>query len=389
MFRVLLTAVTILMLCASAGAMKDADITITPVRGATPVAVTMGDRAPGDQCDAGILDAVYTFGDWLISPEEYAVFADPQTCDPCPGGWEPVSVSFYLNLLEEDTPCTTHVSAGIRQADMDYPGCYIPGDVICWSSVYEVVLPFPGLFIVTLPLDAGCEMVDGPFFSCFRTEDEAVPGNYPDIVIDDVPAACISYDDYGFGFEDLYTGYEFPGSVSMFTTLECQEVGAYLDIKPGSCPNPFNTKAHGRLPVAVLGTEAFDVTQIDVTTLALEGPDGAAYPIWNRLGDVATPFEGELCDCHELGADGFTDLKLQFMRPDVTAILGSVDDGDMIQLTLTGDLVDGTEFEASDCIWVLKKGKQLEDAGAAALDAPDTREATAHTTWGTIKALYR
>ena len=39
------------------------------------------------------------------------------------------------------------------------------------------------------------------------------------------------------------------------------EVG--VDIKPGSCPNPFNTKSKGVLPVAVLGTKDLDVTTVD------------------------------------------------------------------------------------------------------------------------------
>jgi hypothetical protein len=42
-----------------------------------------------------------------------------------------------------------------------------------------------------------------------------------------------------------------------------------LDIKPGSCPNPLNPRSHGVLPVALLGTEGFDVTDVDVSTLTI------------------------------------------------------------------------------------------------------------------------
>jgi glucose/arabinose dehydrogenase len=42
-----------------------------------------------------------------------------------------------------------------------------------------------------------------------------------------------------------------------------------LDIKPGSCPNPLNRRSRGVLPVALLGTEDFDVTDVDVSTLTL------------------------------------------------------------------------------------------------------------------------
>jgi len=74
-----------------------------------------------------------------------------------------------------------------------------------------------------------------------------------------------------------------------------------VDIKPGSCPNPLNPKSGGVLPVAVLGSEDFDVTTIDPCTIALnyEGKSGPA-PIRSAYEDVATPFEGDLCDCHDL-----------------------------------------------------------------------------------------
>ncbi|MGD8383662.1 MAG: hypothetical protein PVJ11_16085, partial [Syntrophobacterales bacterium] len=85
--------------------------------------------------------------------------------------------------------------------------------------------------------------------------------------------------------------------------LQFGKLQVALDIKPTSCPNPLNTKKRGVLPAAILGTENFDVTQIDVSTLRLEG----VAPIRWNLEDVATPFEPfigkELCkrDCSEAG----------------------------------------------------------------------------------------
>jgi len=42
-----------------------------------------------------------------------------------------------------------------------------------------------------------------------------------------------------------------------------------LDIKPGSCPNPLNRRSHGVLPVALVGVEGFDTTDVDVSSLTL------------------------------------------------------------------------------------------------------------------------
>jgi len=126
-----------------------------------------------------------------------------------------------------------------------------------------------------------------------------------------------------------------------------------IDIKPGSCPNPLNTKSKGVLPVAILGTNEFDVTEIDPRRVQLEG----VPPLRWSVEDVATPFDGDRCHCHECGADGFDDLTLKFDNQNLLAALGDVHDGDEIVLTLRGSLLDGTPIEGQDCVLILKKGK--------------------------------
>ncbi|MHC4206765.1 MAG: hypothetical protein ACYSTT_19090 [Planctomycetota bacterium] len=126
-----------------------------------------------------------------------------------------------------------------------------------------------------------------------------------------------------------------------------------IDIKPGSCPNPLNVKSQGVLPVAVLGTEFLDVSDVDVASVSLAG----VAPIRFDYEDVATPFEGELCDCHEDGSDGYLDLTLKFDTQEIVAALGDVQDGEELPLSLSVTLVDGTVIEGSDCIRVIKKGK--------------------------------
>jgi len=130
-----------------------------------------------------------------------------------------------------------------------------------------------------------------------------------------------------------------------------------LDIKPTSCPNPLNVKSKGKLPVAILGTSNFDITQIDVTTIQLEG----VSPLRSDQEDVATPFQPftgkEDCDldCTTEGPDGHLDLTLKFDTQTIVATLGAVNDGDCLVLKLTGNLLDGTPIVGEDVVVIKKK----------------------------------
>jgi hypothetical protein len=59
-----------------------------------------------------------------------------------------------------------------------------------------------------------------------------------------------------------------------------------LDLKPESCPNPFNPKSKGVYPVAILGSDALDVNSIDISTIELAG----VAPIRVRVEDVTGPW---------------------------------------------------------------------------------------------------
>jgi hypothetical protein len=135
----------------------------------------------------------------------------------------------------------------------------------------------------------------------------------------------------------------------------------YLDIKPGSCPNPLNPGSRGVIPVALVGTPDFDVTQVDLATLRLARVDGVGGEVAPNFGppgpsptieDVATPFYGIPCDCHELTGDGIYDLMMHFRRTsDVAQVLGfAMGQGGEFPLYVKGNLLDGSPFVAPDCV---------------------------------------
>ena len=134
------------------------------------------------------------------------------------------------------------------------------------------------------------------------------------------------------------------------------EITVSVDIKPTTCPNLVNVKSRGILPVAILGTDHFDVTRVDVATVALTGvaPRGSAWE------DVATPRD-ENEDCIPAGPDGRVDLLLRFDTQEVIAALGEVEDGEEQVLELTGRLLEEygrTRIVGADGVLILKKGKE-------------------------------
>ena len=125
-----------------------------------------------------------------------------------------------------------------------------------------------------------------------------------------------------------------------------------VDIKPTSCPNPLRARGKGVLPVAILGTEDFDVTTIDVLTITLAG----VSPIRSSFEDVATPLDKEdECECTTEGPDGYLDLTLKFDKRQIVEALGDLSllpRRSVIPLTLRGKLMDNDVLilEGTDCI---------------------------------------
>ena len=124
-----------------------------------------------------------------------------------------------------------------------------------------------------------------------------------------------------------------------------------LDIKPGSCPNPLNGASNGILPAAILGTEEFDVSEIDVTSIRLAGIAAIRHNYEDVSGLVSDSNE---CACIAEGPDGFDDLTLKFKTQDIVEVLvnsyDTLEKGQTLSLTLTGELFDGTTIEGADCI---------------------------------------
>lgn len=114
-----------------------------------------------------------------------------------------------------------------------------------------------------------------------------------------------------------------------------------LDIKPGSSPNAINIDGNGVIPVAILGSAEFDVSQVDVDTLRFAGLEVRVKPsgVPQCSTDDVTGPAGV--------PDGYNDLVCQFVDDPELWV-----PGDDIA-TLTGNLEDGTPIAGSDEITVV------------------------------------
>lgn len=147
------------------------------------------------------------------------------------------------------------------------------------------------------------------------------------------------------------------------TIVPMPSLAVAVDIKPGGCPNPVNVKSSGVLPVAILGTADYDVTTIVPTSVRLAGVE----PIRNSLEDVAAPVSDvNDCNCSEEGPDGLLDLTLKFATQAIVEAVGDVNDGDVLELELTGVLYDPipceTPIEGADCIVIRGKHRAFDNA---------------------------
>ena len=140
------------------------------------------------------------------------------------------------------------------------------------------------------------------------------------------------------------------------------QASAALDIEPLLCPNPLDVRSEGLLPVALLGTENFNIDWVDVPTLRLEG----VRPSRAAIYDAGTPFtepKDDCADCAIEGPDGRPDLVLKFDREKIARALGSVMNTECRLLTLTGNLkpeFGGIPIDGSDVVTIVKKDRRRD-----------------------------
>jgi hypothetical protein len=113
-----------------------------------------------------------------------------------------------------------------------------------------------------------------------------------------------------------------------------------IDIKPGGDPNSINLCSDGAVPIAILGSDTFDVYDIDTETL--------------RFAEASVKVVGmkdphSICSYEDVNDDIFYDLVCHFLTADIAGI-----DGQSSTATVNGELLNGTPFEGTDIVNIVK-----------------------------------
>lgn len=193
----------------------------------------------------------------------------------------------------------------------------------------------PGL----VPLPAG-----HPVFSAFYNLSGVPPTEWNSESLEGIMIAgsyrvIYSDNDYTCGWEDYANPDTIENSFQMGTNLAVYAamqsyctVQVDIDIKPGSFPNAINRGNQGNVPVAVLGSEGFDTTDIDDSTVTFGG--APPLPIGMSPQDV--------------NGDGLEDRVLHF---DTTILNLQVGD---TQACLDGLTFGGQSFHGCDSVRIVK-----------------------------------
>lgn len=162
-------------------------------------------------------------------------------------------------------------------------------------------------------------------------------------------------------------------------------IEADVDVKPGSCPNPFNARSKGSVPVAIVGSADLDVTTIDPATITLAGvPALVEWEIKDTTQPAPTNIDCSTCfdannqanfNCDLWDAtvnppvagtdgaldsycgDGYLDLIVKFDTQALAAAIAEAERNQCVELELTGFTDDGIPVVGGDSVLIRTKIK--------------------------------
>ncbi|CAG0956529.1 hypothetical protein METP3_00567 [Methanosarcinales archaeon] len=134
----------------------------------------------------------------------------------------------------------------------------------------------------------------------------------------------------------------FEGKVTWIYTIPA--ITATIDIDP----NTLNLGSNGEWITAYIEfPEGYDVNNINVSKVNITTPSGNSL-----LVDISAP-----ATVGDYNSNGIPDMMVKFNRATLAGYLSGTGTDSEVALKVTGELLDGTQFEGTDTVRVIKKGR--------------------------------
>ena len=148
-----------------------------------------------------------------------------------------------------------------------------------------------------------------------------------------------------------------PSGLASSAEAPSTSVGVEIDFRPRNCVNFLNLNSNSMVPVVLLGTDAFDVGQVNVASVRVEGLE----PVRTVYRDRGAPGQ-----CRGL-PDGVLDLVVVMKAAELLAVLHDrgvpMLHGMRVSVEVDGILHDGTPFAGRDDVFL--KGSPTATMGGS------------------------
>jgi len=207
-----------------------ADRTVTVTKLSSNLEIQTLDLGGGGMRDClvgNLNDPAWAINGWFTGQEEYKFLFNGAEC--CNEGFWLDTVHIYLQFTDTMT-YPLEILAWVDLEDAlwdDALGCWVPGIVDCVSAVYTVTIEAPGLYDIGLPMTdyCDCAYVYDPTGSPYWYMLSVHFDNLFDaqLVTDDFPVGCMSWNNWGAGWYDLVNDAGFPGEIMIWGDVHCCE----------------------------------------------------------------------------------------------------------------------------------------------------------------------
>ncbi|MFH1843729.1 MAG: hypothetical protein ABIF77_11045 [bacterium] len=226
MRRHLLMLLCLSLLLVANTALAGKTVSVTRIDNPDPQVYTMGGATRSD-CQVGNLnDPAWLIGDWVWGEEGYKYLFHPQTSCSCPIGFQLETIHMLMDFGVEDVPVTFEAYVDLEEAVWDdLLGCYYPGPETCVSPVYQFTIDTAGTYDIAMSIfdHCDCAYMNYNYFLSFHFVTTFDSAMLPSLVSDEFPVGCTSWNDYGFGWQDLVNDFGWPGELMMWADVVCCE----------------------------------------------------------------------------------------------------------------------------------------------------------------------